>query len=102
MRRYGFIAAEQAWSPLARLGRVLAVARAGYDAWRRRGLSQRAQAAAALTKERVRRHGASRQTDGASRLHADLAAAGHPTHDDHRTRRGRGAARAAPAGHRRA
>jgi putative transposase len=74
--RYRFIDVEKAWYPLALLCRVLAVARAGYYAWRERGLSLRAQRDAALTKELIRLHGASRQTYGVPRLHADLKAAG--------------------------
>lgn len=76
MSRYRFIAAEKACYPLALLCRVLAVARAGYYAWRQRGLSQRAAFDAALTKELIRLHGASRQTYGVPRLHADVKAAG--------------------------
>jgi putative transposase len=74
--RYRFIAAEKASYPLALLCRVLGVARAGYYAWRSRGLSARAQANVALTAELVRLYAASRRTYGAPRLHADLAAAG--------------------------
>jgi putative transposase len=74
--RYRFIDTEKAHYPIARLCRVLQVARAGYYAWRRRGPSPRAQADATLTRELVRLHDQSRTTYGAPRLHADLAAAG--------------------------
>jgi putative transposase len=74
--RYRCIAAEKASYPLALLCRVLGVARAGYYAWCCRGLSARARANATLTAALVQLHAASRQTYGAPRLHADLAAAG--------------------------
>lgn len=76
MSRYRCIEAEKASSPVALLCRVLRVARAGYDAWRHRGPSLRAQADATLTAALVREHQQSRQTYGAPRLHATLQAAG--------------------------
>jgi len=74
--RYRFIDAEKAHYPVALLGRVLEVARAGYYAWRSRGLSARAQMDQALSVQLVRLHADSRQTYGAPRLHAALAASG--------------------------
>jgi len=74
--RYRFIDAEKASYPIALLCRVLHVARAGYYAWRTRGLSARAQVDQVLTVQLVRLHQESRQTYGAPRLHAALAAAG--------------------------
>lgn len=76
MSRYRFITAEKASFPIAVLCRVLRVARAGYYAWQLRAPSRRAQADATLTGRLVQLHTASRQTYGAPRLHADLAAAG--------------------------
>lgn len=63
MSRYRFIAAEQAPYPIMVLCRVLGVARAGSSAWKRRGVSARAQADAVLTAE-------------IQQVHADLAARG--------------------------
>ncbi len=76
MSRYRFIDAEKAAYPVALLCRVLAVARSGYYAWHRRGPSARAQVDAALTAQLVRIHQESRQTYGAPRLHAAVAARG--------------------------
>lgn len=76
MSRFRFIEAEKASYPIALLCRVLAVARAGYYAWRRRGLSQRAQDDTKLAAELARLYQHSRNTYGAPRLHADLKAAG--------------------------
>jgi putative transposase len=61
---------------VAVLCRVLAVARAGYYAWCRRGRSARGQTDQALTVQLVRLHQQSRQTYGAPRLHAALRASG--------------------------
>jgi putative transposase len=73
---YQFIAAEKANYPIALLCRVLDVARAGYYAWRKRGLSQRAQADASLMAEIGTIHAKSRQTYGSPRVHAALRACG--------------------------
>jgi putative transposase len=62
--------------PVARLCRALGVSRAGYYAWKQRRTSPRAQADAVLTAEIRAVHARSRQTYGAPRIHADLAARG--------------------------
>ena len=76
MSRSRFIAAEQAHYPITVLCRALGVSRAGFYAWKQRGVSARAQADAALTVEIRQVHARSRQTYGAPRIHADLAARG--------------------------
>lgn len=58
------------------LCRVLEVPRSGYYAWRRRGLSARAEADVALGAQIQASHQRSRGTYGAPRMHADLAATG--------------------------
>jgi putative transposase len=72
--RFRFIDAEQAGFPIAVLCRTVGVSRAGYYAWRRRGVSARAQQDAALTVRIEHIHARSRQTYGAPRVHAELAA----------------------------
>ena len=70
---------EKANHPVRRLCRVLGVAPSGYWAWRnrrQRGLSVRAQADAQLTDQIRAIHQSSRQTYGAPRIHAALAAEG--------------------------
>jgi putative transposase len=67
---------EKANHPVRRLCRVLSVAPSGYWAWRKRGLSARAQADARLSARIGALHQASRQTYGAPRIHADLRAMG--------------------------
>jgi transposase InsO family protein len=74
--RFRFIDAEKAAYPIALLCRVLAVSRAGYYAWVRRGVSARTQADAELTGTIRQVHARSRATYGAPRVHADLAAGG--------------------------
>jgi putative transposase len=74
MSRFRFIHAEQVAYPIALLCRVLAVSRAGYYAWARRGVSARAQADAELTVMIRHIHTRSRATYGAPRVHADLVA----------------------------
>jgi transposase InsO family protein len=76
MSCYRFIAAEQARSPIALLCRVLGVSRAGYYAWKQRGVSMRAQVDATLSAQIVEVHARSRQTYGAPRIHAELVARG--------------------------
>ncbi len=76
MRRYRFVQEEKAVFPVAMLCRVLRVARSGYDAWARRGVSARAQADAALTTQIAAVHERSRRTYGAPRVHAELRASG--------------------------
>ena len=76
MSRYRFIAAERARYPIALLCRALGVSRAGFSAWKGRGVSARARADTALTAEIGRVHVRSRRTYGAPRIHADLAARG--------------------------
>jgi transposase InsO family protein len=55
---------------------VLGVARSADDAWARRGVAARAQAAAALTAPLAATHARRRRTAGAPRVPADLRAAG--------------------------
>jgi transposase InsO family protein len=74
--RYRFIAAEQAQYPITVLCRAVGVSRAGFYAWKQRRVSARAQADVALTAEIRQVHTRSRQTYGAPRIHADLAARG--------------------------
>ncbi len=68
MSRYWFIRKEKAAYPITLLCQVLGVARSAYYAWARRGVSARAQIAAA--------HARSRGTYGSPRVHAALRAAG--------------------------
>ena len=58
------------------LCRVIGVSRAGYYAWSKRGLSQRAQGDADLTAEIRIIHAKSRHTYGSPRVHATLRACG--------------------------
>ena len=76
MSRFRFIDAEQAAYPISVRCRVLAVSRAGYYAWVRRGVSVRTQADIDLTATIRQVHAQSRATDGAPRVHAELAACG--------------------------
>ena len=71
MSCYRLIDAERAHHPVSRLARVLGVARAGYYAWARRPLSQRAVADQALTEQIRQIHARSRETYGAPRVHAE-------------------------------
>lgn len=76
MSCYQFIEAEKAWYPITMLCRVLGVARSGYYAWLRRGVSARIQADQRLAEQIRRHHAQSRSTYGAPRIHADLRATG--------------------------
>ncbi len=76
MSRYRFIHAERACYPVTLLCRVLGVARAGYYAWARRGVSARARADQELTVQIARVHEESRRTYGAPRVRAALQARG--------------------------
>jgi putative transposase len=67
-----FSAAEQAQHPIAPLGRVLGVSRAGYDAWRTRAPSPRARATTRLACTVQQIHAKSQRTSGAPRGHAAL------------------------------
>lgn len=67
---------ETADHSIALLCRVLGVSPSGYYAWRKRGVSARAQADAALTARIRAVHEQSRQTYGAPRIHAELREAG--------------------------
>jgi hypothetical protein len=69
---YRLIDQEKAHHTVSRLARVLGVARAGYYAWARRPLSQRAVADQALTEQIQEIHARSRGTYGAPRVHAEL------------------------------
>jgi transposase InsO family protein len=76
MSRYRFIHAERAAYPVVLLCRVLGVARSGYYAWARRGVSVRATADNALTEQITQVYEGSRRTYGAPRVHAALRAEG--------------------------
>ena len=76
MSRYRFIRAEKAAYPVTILCRVLHIARSGYYAWARRGVSTRATADKALTDQITLIHGRSRHTYGTPRVHAALRASG--------------------------
>jgi putative transposase len=72
MSCYEFIAVEKAHFPVTLLCRVLQVARSGYYAWCRRGVSARMQGDQRLS-ERIRQiHLESRASYGAPRIHATL------------------------------
>jgi len=73
---YEFVEREKANYPVTRLCQVFGVAPSGYWAWRKRGPSARAQADARLSEQISALHDASRQTYGAPRIHAALAAKG--------------------------
>ena len=73
---FEFVEREKVNHAIAMLCRVLGVSSGGYYAWRRRGRSPRAQVDAVLTERIVTIHEASRQTYGAPRIHAELAATG--------------------------
>ena len=74
--RYLFIEREKANHSIVMLCRVLRVSCSGFHAWRKREPSARAQEDAVLTERIVTIHEQSRQTYGAPRIHAELAAAG--------------------------
>ena len=76
MSRYRLIHAEKAEYPVIVLCRVLQVARSGYYAWARRGVSARVQADEALSAQIAAVHARSRRTYGAPRIHAALRAQG--------------------------
>ena len=76
MSHYRFIRAERAAYPVTILCRVLHIARSGYYAWARRGVSARATADHALTDQITLVHARSRRTYGAPRVHAALRAGG--------------------------
>ena len=76
--RFAFIEREKADYAIALLCRVLEVSCSGYYAWRRRGPSVRAQQDAVITARIQTIHEQSRQTYGAPRIQAELAATGTP------------------------
>ncbi len=76
MSRYRFIQAERANYPVTILCRVLHIARSGYYAWTRRGVSARATADQALIDQIALIHARSRHTYGTPRVHAALRASG--------------------------
>ena len=76
MSRYRFIQAEKAAYPVTILCGVLHIARSGYYAWARRGVSARATADKALSDQITLIHERSRHTYGAPRVHAALRASG--------------------------
>ena len=74
--RFVFIEREKANHTIALLCRVLEVSCSGFYAWRGRGLSLRAQQDAVVTAQITTIHEQSRQTYGAPRIQAELAATG--------------------------
>ena len=72
MTVFGFIAAKKAEHAVATMCRVLGVSRSGFHAWERRAPSRRACQDASLAGLIGRIHGASRQTYGSPRVHAEL------------------------------
>jgi putative transposase len=70
------VSAHQAAHPIATMCRVLEVSASGYYAWRKRPLSARARADVELTAEIQVIHRESRESYGAPRIHAELAAHG--------------------------
>lgn len=76
MSRYRFIHAHQACYPIVIMCRVLDVARSGYYAWVRRGVSTRTQADQLVTAQIMTIHQQSRQTYGSPRVHAALRQGG--------------------------
>jgi putative transposase len=74
--RFAFIEREKAAYAIALLCGVLQVSCSGYYAWRRRGPSVRAQQDAVVTARIQTIHEQSRQTYGAPRIQAELAATG--------------------------
>lgn len=68
--------AHQAFHHVAATTRILGVSPSGYYAWRKRPLSARARTDVELTAHIHAVHRESRGTDGAPRIHADLAAHG--------------------------
>jgi putative transposase len=74
--RFAFIEREKADYAIALLCRVLQVSCSGYYAWRRRGPSVRAQQDAVVTARIQTIPEQSRQTYGAPRIQAELAATG--------------------------
>jgi putative transposase len=73
---FEFVEREKANHAVVMLCRVLGVSSSGYDAWRTRRPSIRAQEDAVLTGRIVRIHQQSRATYGAPRIQAELAANG--------------------------
>src|SRR4051812_42018275 len=76
VRVFRFMSANQASFPVSVMARVLGVSKAGFYAWRRRPLSARARADAALLKRIRTIHASSREAYGAPRVHAELRAGG--------------------------
>jgi putative transposase len=76
--RFVFIEREKANHRVALLCRVLEVSCSGFYAWRGRGLSRRATQDAVVTAQITTIHEQSRQTYGAPRIQAELAATGTP------------------------
>ena len=74
--KFGFIHTEKAMYPVRMLCRTLVVSAAGFYAWCRRGVSQRAREDAALKVEIRAAHAASNKTYGSPRIHEELKAEG--------------------------
>ncbi|MGB6228887.1 MAG: IS3 family transposase [Litorimonas sp.] len=70
---FEFMTANQAVFPVQMMARVMGVSRSGFYAWSCRTPSGRVVADAVLSKRIARSHKASKQTYGATRIHAELA-----------------------------
>lgn len=68
-----FMTANRAVFPVQMMARVMGVSRSGFYAWCRREPSDRSVADTAPSKRIAKIHGASKQTYGAPRVHAELA-----------------------------
>jgi putative transposase len=75
-QKYQFVAAQARSYPITVLCRVLGLARSGYYAWQRRQPSAHAQRDRDLMQQIDAIFGASRQTYGSPRVHAELRAQG--------------------------
>ncbi len=64
---------NQAVFPVQMMAKLMGVSRSGFYVWSRRAPSDRAVADAALTERTAKIHGASKETYGAPRIHAELA-----------------------------
>ncbi len=69
---FELMTANQAVFPVQAMARVLGVSRSGFHAWTARAPSARAMADGRLTERIVKIHGASKETYGAPRIHAEL------------------------------
>ena len=70
--RFGLIATEKAWYPVALMCRVLQVSRSGYYAWQKRPVAERRRQDQRLALEVAAIHAHSRGRYGSPRVHAEL------------------------------